>query len=192
MLEKAVAFSHSLLKKTVQAGDLVIDATIGNGNDTVLLASLVGKTGKVIGFDIQEDAVQKTTQKLLLTGLAPQVEIHQMSHEFAADFIPGNKKISAAIFNLGYLPGGDKTVTTKKDSTIHSIDSLLPFLHIGGLLIIVVYSGHDAGKEEKESLLEYVSTVDQEHFDVLLYQFLNQKNNPPFVLAIERKKPKQK
>ncbi|MDE1549260.1 class I SAM-dependent methyltransferase [Jeotgalibaca caeni] len=188
MLEKAVAFSHSLLKKSIIPGDIVIDGTVGNGNDTVLLASLVGKTGTVIGFDIQETAIEKTKQKLLLTGLLPQVELHHASHAQAVDFLPPNKELGGAIYNLGYLPGGDKEITTQKDSTLMSISFLLPRLRIGSLLVVVVYSGHPAGEAEKNALVDYVSQLDQKEYDVLLYQFLNQKNNPPFVLAIERKK----
>lgn len=188
MLEKAVAFSHTLLKKSVSPGDIVIDATVGNGNDTVLLASLVGNAGKVIGFDIQEQALEKTKEKLLLTGLLPRVELHETSHEFAADFIQDGNQLGGVIFNLGYLPRANKEITTKKESTIKSIESLLPLLRIGSLIVIVVYSGHPSGIEEKEAILSFVSDLEQECFDVLLYQFLNQKNYPPFVVAIERKK----
>lgn len=188
MLEKAVEFSHTLLKKSIIPGDLVIDATVGNGNDTVFLAALTGKTGKVLGFDIQENALEKTKEKLLLTGLSNQVELHQMGHEDAATLLDKNQPLGGAIFNLGYLPGGDKRITTQKETTIESISSLLPFLRIGSLLVLVVYSGHAQGADEKDALMEYVKKLDQQQYAVLLYQFLNQKNNPPFVVAIERKK----
>lgn len=186
MLEKAVTFSHTLLKKSISPGDIVVDATVGNGNDTVLLASLVGKTGQVIGFDIQAEAIQKTKEKLLLTGLLPQVLLHKMSHENVADFIPFDDQIGGAIFNLGYLPGGDKEITTLKESTIISIKGMLDFLRIGSLIVVVVYSGHETGAEEEDALLTFVKDLDQKKFSVLHYQFLNQKNNPPSVIAIER------
>lgn len=186
MLKKAVPFSHQLLKDSVSPGDTVIDATVGNGNDTVLLATLVGKTGRVIGFDIQEKAIQKTQEKLLLTGLTEQVQLHQESHAKAATFLKENEQLGGAVFNLGYLPGGDKSITTEKDSTIESISTLLPRLRKGSLLVIVVYSGHPEGNEEKDALLNYVRELDQKLFSVLKYQFLNQRNNPPFVLAIEK------
>ena len=80
MLENALHYSHTLLKNTLIPGDIVIDATIGSGNDTVLLATLVGKTGKVYGFDLQEEAIKKTKEKLLLTGLADQVVLFQQCH----------------------------------------------------------------------------------------------------------------
>lgn len=185
MLETAVTFSHTLLKKSISPGDTVVDATVGNGNDTILLASLVGKTGKVIGFDIQSDAINKTKEQLLFSGLLPQVSLHETSHEYVADFIPINHELGGAIFNLGYLPGGNKEITTLKESTIKSIASMLDYLRVGSLVVIVVYSGHDIGAEE-DALLNYVQKLNQKQFSVLHYQFLNQKNNPPSVIAIER------
>ncbi|HRF51754.1 MAG TPA: class I SAM-dependent methyltransferase, partial [Trichococcus flocculiformis] len=110
MLLSAVDFSHSLLKETVCKGDLVIDATVGNGSDTVLLATLVGPTGKVIGFDVQKQAVENTAQKLLLAGLTDQATLLHQGHETLGDVLADNAKIGGAIFNLGYLPGSDKTI----------------------------------------------------------------------------------
>ena len=99
MLLSAVDFSHSLLKETVCKGDLVIDATVGNGSDTVLLATLVGPTGKVIGFDVQKQAVENTAQKLLLAGLTDQVTLLHQGHETLGDVLADNAKIGGAIFN---------------------------------------------------------------------------------------------
>lgn len=186
MLKRAVPFSHQLLKDSVSPGDTVIDGTAGNGNDTVLLATLVGKTGRVIGFDIQEEAIRKTEEKLLLTGLAEQVQLHLESHASAVTYLGENEQVGGAIYNLGYLPGGDKSITTEKDSTIKSISSLLPRLRKGSLVVVVVYSGHPQGSEEKDALLEYMAGLNQKEYSVLKYQFINQRNNPPFVVAVER------
>ena len=190
MLEKAIDFSHSLLKKTVVPGDIVIDATVGKGNDSLLLASLVGPSGKVIGFDIQEQAIKQTKEKFLLTGLSERLELHQTSHEHAHTFIPENKAIGGVIYNLGYLPGGDKSITTTYQSTLTSIKHLLPLLRVGSLMVLVVYSGHPNGLKEKEMLLNYVSGLNQTDYTVLSYQFINQQNHPPFVIAIEKRKQK--
>lgn len=186
MLKKAVAFSHQLLKDSISPGDTVIDATVGNGNDTILLATLVGKTGRVIGFDIQEDAIGNTKQKLLLTGLSEQVELHQESHALAVNHVKENELLGGVVYNLGYLPGGDKGITTEKHSTITSISTLLPRLRKGSLLVVVVYHGHPAGSEEKDALLTFASRLDQHEFSVLQYGFINQRNKPPFVIAIEK------
>ena len=187
MLETAVGFSHSLLKKRIQQNDIVIDGTVGNSNDTVFLAQLVGSTGKVIGFDIQKDAIESTQEKLVTNGVTQQVELHQVGHENVERFLKKDQRISAAIYNLGYLPGGDKEITTEKDTTLQSISSLLPFLEKQGLLMLVVYSGHPNGLLEKEALVDYAEKLDQSKYSVLLYQFTNQKNNPPFLIAIEKR-----
>lgn len=187
MLENALHYSHTLLKKTLITGDIVIDATVGNGNDTILLASLVGKNGTVYGFDLQEQAIQKTKEKLLLTGLSSQVKLFQHGHETLGSVIPENTLLAGAIFNLGYLPKGDKTIITKAETTLIAIKEILPRLRKSGLLLLVVYYGHEGGKTEKESVLNYVQTLSQMDYSVLHYDFLNQKNDPPFLIAIEKK-----
>ncbi|TFJ43895.1 16S rRNA (cytosine(1402)-N(4))-methyltransferase [Carnobacterium divergens] len=187
MLKRAMDYSHQLLKEVVTTGDKVVDATVGNGGDTVLLATLVGDSGVVYGFDIQKQAIETTKQKLLLTGLSQQVQLFQQGHETVADVLPKNEEISAAIFNLGYLPQSDKSIITKGETTLIAIQSLLPHLRKGGRLILVVYYGHDGGLTEKEAVLEYVTTLPQEECNVLRYEFINQKNDPPFVIAIEKK-----
>lgn len=186
MLENALSFSHTLLKNTITQGDIVIDATVGNGSDTVLLAKLVGSLGKVYGFDVQEQAIQTTKEKLLYTGLSSQVELFHQGHETIGKVLDKNVTIASAIFNLGYLPNSDKTIVTQADTTLTAISSILPKLRIGALLIIVVYYGHEGGQEEKDALLDFVSYLPQKEFAVLRYGFVNQKNHPPFVLAIEK------
>lgn len=187
MLENALHYSRTLLKNTLIPGDSVIDATVGNGNDTVLLATLVGKNGTVYGFDLQEQAIKKTKEKLLLTGLSNQVKLFQQGHETLGTVIPENTLIAGAIFNLGYLPKGDKTVITTGEKTLMAVNEILPRLRKGGLLLLVVYYGHEGGKTEKDQVLSFVQTLSQTEFTVLRYDFLNQKNDPPFLIAIEKK-----
>lgn len=187
LLLSAREFSHNLLKETVREGDVVVDATVGNGNETVLLATLVGRYGKVLGFDVQKQAIENTKQKLLLTGLSQQVTLYHQGHETIPDVLEKEEQIGGVIFNLGYLPGSDKTVISRKETTLQAVANLLPRLRIGSYLLLVVYSGHHGGMEEKDALLEYVKTVDQSLFKVLHYGFINQASNPPFLIAIERK-----
>lgn len=188
MLLSAVDFSHKLLKETVCKGDLVIDATIGNGSDTVFLATLVGPTGKVIGFDVQKQALNNTKQKLLLAGLTDHVTLLHQGHETVAEVLADHAEIGGAVFNLGYLHGTDKSIITKKATTINAVSALLPKLRIGSYIILVVYSGHPGGLEEKQALLDYVSGLNQALFKVLQYGFINQINHPPILIAIEKKK----
>lgn len=187
MIENALRYSHTLLKSTVVRGDKVIDATVGNGGDTVLLATLVGQTGTVYGFDIQEQAIQITKEKLMLTGLSEQVELYQQGHETVADIVPEKAEIAAAIFNLGYLPKGDKSITTQGKTTIQALNEILLRLRKSGLVVIVVYYGHKGGKTEKEAVVTFAEQLPQESFNVLQYSFINQRNTPPFLLVIEKK-----
>lgn len=189
MLEKAVAFSHTLLKATVKRGETVIDATVGKGNDTLFLASLVGEKGHVFGFDVQAEAISITQEKCFTAGVSAQVTLHHTGHEHAYKYVAADYcALGAVIYNLGYLPGSDKHITTLRESTLTSMDTLLPRLRLGGLMLLVVYSGHSQGKEEKEGVLDYVANLDQDYYSVLRYEFINQKNNPPFLLAIEKRK----
>lgn len=188
ILKRVLPFAHSLLEAVVKEGDIAIDATVGNGHDTVLLAKLVGNSGKVYGFDIQQQAIENTVQRLEENNLHDRVELFLKSHDEVSNVIPNDdcQKITAAIFNLGYLPGGDKTIVTNPDSTISALKQLLTIIAPGGIIVLVVYHGHPEGQIERDSLLEFVATIDQKQAHVLQYQFLNQINHAPFIIAIEK------
>ncbi|MGX7014590.1 class I SAM-dependent methyltransferase [Vagococcus silagei] len=188
MLKSALHFSHQLLTEVVHEGDHVIDATMGNGHDTLFLAELVGIKGQVDAFDIQEQALQNTSERLTSAQANKQVQLHLKSHEFVNTVLQPNQTIQAAVFNLGYLPSGDKNIITQSKSTIRSIEILCEHLAPKGRIIVVLYSGHDGGKLEKQQVLDFVTDLPQELFSVLMYQFINQKNEPPALLCIERKK----
>ncbi len=187
MLKIPLRFSHDILKDTIVSGDTVIDATVGNGNDTVLLAQLVGPFGKVYGFDIQEEAIANTSTKLLLTGQLEHVKLINDGHEKMTEYIPNNTQVSAVTFNLGYLPKGDKNITTLPDTTLKAIKLSLGLLRRQGIISIMVYSGHESGKIEKEAIDEFVIHLPQDEYNVLVYKFVNQKNNPPYLYVIEKK-----
>ncbi|EEI18431.1 class I SAM-dependent methyltransferase [Lentilactobacillus hilgardii] len=188
-LPNALQFSHLLLKEAVSTGDQVIDGTIGNGNDTLLLAKLVGENGTVYGFDIQQQALQHTISLLEknLSGLQ-NVQLYKKSHAEIDNVLDNNVRISAAIFNLGYLPGGDKSIITKSTSTLTALTTCLKKLQVGGLVVIVVYYGHPGGKKEEKSVVDFCQNLPQKNFAVLNYSFVNQAHEPPFVLAIQKLK----
>jgi predicted methyltransferase len=188
-LSRILPFAKELLEKVVEPGGVVVDATVGNGHDTLFLAKLVGKKGQVYGFDIQERAVENTKARLNEHGVGDRAQILMESHAHVKEVISDEKHgmVQAAIFNLGYLPGSDKEIITKPDSTLKAIESFLEILKPGGLIILVVYYGHEGGVEEKERLMTYLYDLDQTKAHVLQYQFLNQKNNPPFLIAVEKR-----
>ncbi len=189
MLERVIPFSHNLLKDALRPGDIAIDATGGNGHDTALLAGLVGQDGTIYSFDIQKQALANTAERLKALSLDSRVQLCLDSHSNLQQHIPEKRleKIQAAIFNLGYLPGGDKSIVTSADTTISALEQLLNFMKPGALIILVVYPGHPEGKNECDELLSYVKSLDQQSVSVLQYGFINQKNNPPFVLALEKR-----
>lgn len=187
MLKRIIPFAHHLLEESVQAGDTVVDATCGNGNDTLVLCQLVGETGQVYAVDIQKQAIESTKKRIEENNFSNVTYVHD-SHSNLKHYLPEDLKgkLGGAIFNLGYLPRSDKKVITKGDSTIAAIETLLEYIRKKALVVIVIYHGHEGGAEEKDAVLHYVKNLDQKKFAVLKYQFINQQNNPPFIVAIEK------
>ncbi|CAM4235888.1 class I SAM-dependent methyltransferase [Lederbergia lenta] len=188
-LPRILDFARNILQTAVNDGDVVVDATVGNGHDTLFLTKLVGSNGYVYGFDIQDAAIIKTNRRLETEELNKRTTLFQTGHEQLLKMIPihDHQKITGAIFNLGYLPKGDKSIVTKPDTTIYAVEQLLTVMPKGGTIVLVVYHGHPEGMDERDALLQYVKNLDQENVHVLQYGFINQKNNPPFILALEKK-----
>ncbi|MHA8110953.1 tRNA (mnm(5)s(2)U34)-methyltransferase [Lactobacillaceae bacterium Melli_B4] len=186
-LQPALYYSHTLLNKVVKPGDTVVDATVGNGNDTKFLADLVGRFGTVYGFDIQSIAIQNTNELLTQSHLNDSVKLFQIGHEHIDEVVPTNDNIQAAIFNLGYLPGGDHHQITNPQTTLTALKSCLKRLNKGGMVVMVLYYGHPGGQVEKETVLNFAQSLNQKQFTVLDYQFINQANQPPILLAIQKR-----
>ncbi|MGM0126164.1 hypothetical protein IGI37_003565 [Enterococcus sp. AZ194] len=188
MLQTALHYSHTLLKEILQPGDIAVDATMGNGFDTLFMAELVGKTGHVYSFDVQEQALNTTQEKLLEADLSTRAHLYLQGHETIGMILPRETPIKAAVFNLGYLPKSDKSIITLPTTTKIAMDEILLRLAPRGRLILVAYYGHVGGVEELTMVRDYCERLPQEQFSVLNYQFINQKNQPPILFCIERKK----
>lgn len=188
MVKGIINYSHHLLEISVENGDTVIDATCGNGHDTLFLSKLVGEEGKVLSFDIQKQAIDTTKERLEKENIK-NVELIWDNHAHMTHYLTMDKigMIGGAIFNLGYLPGSDKEIITNAPSTIIALDTILLYLKRKGILVLVVYHGHEGGQEEKEALLKHVIKLEQKKYNVLQYRFINQVNNPPFIIAIQKK-----
>jgi len=187
MVKGILDYAHDLLEESLLPGELAVDATCGNGYDTLFLAHLVRNSGKVIAFDVQEQAI-KATEEVLKENNRSNVTLIQNSHEFISDYLQDGEKIGGAIFNLGYLPGSDKKVITKSSSTIKALERMLDRLKKKGLIVLVVYHGHEGGREEKDSILQFVTQLEQKKYNVLQHGFINQQNDPPFIIAIEKRR----
>ena len=181
-LMRVLPFTKYLLEQAVTAGDIVIDATAGNGHDTLFLAQLTGSSGKVYAFDIQEDAVQATRERVKDFD---HVDVILDSHAKIEQYVKA--EIGAAVFNLGYLPKGDHSIITKAETTLSAVSQCVHLLKENGLVAIVIYSGHEGGSEERDAVMDYVQQLPQTKFDVMKYHFINQQHSPPFLVAIEKK-----
>lgn len=185
-MDSILTFSHQLLEQHIKPDDIVIDATCGNGHDSLFLAQLLRKEGKLYAIDIQEQAIQTTHQRLKGHRLEAEFELLHMGHEEIDAYFPKDLQIGGAIFNLGYLPQSDKSIITQPQTTLAAFDGILKRLRKGGIMVVVIYHGHPGGQEEKEAVVDYLSQLDQQDFQVLRYEFINQKNKPPFILAVEK------
>jgi predicted methyltransferase len=187
-LDRILPFAKNVLERAVKCGDIVVDATLGNGHDAVFLAELVGENGRVYGFDIQEEAVQTSKERLTMHRMSERVILFQVGHENLIYKIPSEHhgKVTGAIFNLGYLPGGDKTIVTKPKTTIAAIEQLLKIMVPEGIIVLVIYHGHPGGTFERDSLLQFCRQINQQEAQVLQYQFINQQNSPSFIVVIEK------
>lgn len=183
-LTSILSFAHQLLASNLKTGDIAIDGTMGNGNDTLFLAQCVGDLGHVYAFDIQPAALQATKQRLIQHNLQQRVTLLQVGHQHLASYI--SQPVAAAVFNFGYLPRGDHSITTLPETSVAAIAATLNVLCERGLLVLVVYHGHEIGKIEMATIMSFVEKLPQNQYRVLRYEFINQQNYPPFILAIEK------
>ncbi|NOL49383.1 16S rRNA (cytosine(1402)-N(4))-methyltransferase [Pelistega europaea] len=178
-------FAHQLVRERVKKGDYVIDATLGNGHDTLMLAQLVGEQGIVMAFDVQEQAFLKSRELLQqYNALGPVVFVHDSHANMQQHWNISAPKV--IMFNLGYLPGADKQYTTQVESTLTALKQSLELLDKQGLLVAVIYPGHPEGRQEDIAVSQWASQLNQREFQVLRYDFINQINSPPYLLAIEK------
>ena len=174
---------HHFLEDHVQPGDICIDATMGNGNDTALLSRLAGEQGKVIAFDIQQMALEHTKERLEKEQCPKNYELVLASHEDMGEYVKEGS-VSCIVFNLGYLPGGDHEKATKGESSIRAIKTGLSLLKKKGLMTVCIYSGGDSGFEEKDAVLSYLRGLDGKKYLVIVSEYANRPNNPPIPVLI--------
>ena len=178
-MKKPLAMAHDFLAQVITKDDIVVDATMGNGHDTLFLAKLATQ---VFAFDIQEQALEKTRQRIQEAGFT-NVELILQGHETVDQYV---SDVKAAIFNLGYLPSADKSIITQPQTTIEALDKLCQMLVKGGRIAIMIYYGHEGGDIERDAVMDYVSQLPQQEYTATIYRTLNQINNPPFLVMIEK------
>lgn len=184
-LTKVTDLNKVLLEDVIKEGDIVIDATMGNGYDTKYLAEKVGENGLVYSFDVQEEAIKSTKKRLEKADLIDRVNLILDGHQNMDMYV--NKEVSCVMFNLGYLPRAKHQVITKPETTLEAIKKSLELLKPNGIVSIAIYTGHEGGMEECDEVFGYVSKLDQSEYSVLNCNFVNQINHPPRLIMIEKK-----
>ena len=178
-----LALQKQFILAHLGAGDVAVDFTMGNGHDTLFFSQTVGESGHVYAFDIQPDALISTKKRLVENGACENYTLICDSHHNAKKYIDG--KIKAGMFNLGYLPGGDKSKHTMYETTLTAVKHGIELLKGGGVLVISVYPGHEEGRREGEMLLEYLSTYDRKYYSVMNCRMINSSDSP-FIIAVEK------
>ncbi len=174
--------AHGYFERIVRDGDTIIDATCGNGHDTLILSKLT-PSGKVYAFDVQADAIKNTDALLEENGVNNAEVIHD-GHENMSKYV--NCDVRLVVFNLGYLPGADKTVTTKADSTVSAVKSALELTKNGGYISICAYRGHDGAGEEYSALMELLGTLPNREYNVLEMIHRNRRGTSPVYILVEK------
>lgn len=182
----AVQAAHQLLPPYLRQARIVVDATAGNGKDTLFLAMNTPPQTIIWSFDIQASAIEQTKQTLAAAGLEGKVRLRQTSHEQLSVTI--DAPVDVVMFNLGYLPGGDRQIVTLPDTTLAAVEQACRLLSPGGIMTIVAYPGHVSGNQENTVLRQYLTALPQQHFSVACWGMLNQKNQPPLLYAVEKRR----
>jgi len=188
-LPTSVDFAHSLLAGRLQPGDCVVDATAGNGHDTRFLAELVAPGGRVFAFDIQAEAISSTQAHLAAPGLDSSCTLIHDSHHRLAAHLPEELKgnLSAVMFNLGWLPGHDKSCITRTETTLQAIAMALDWLCAGGVLTVVVYPGHVGGDEEARAVSGWLSALPSNEHEVRHLRPANRLGKSPECWAVRKR-----
>jgi len=183
-------WAKEMIENAVFSGACVIDATMGNGHDTAWLCELVGKSGKVYAFDVQQEAVERTAERLEQAGFRQRAELFCLGHEHMAEVI--HQQADAIVFNLGWLPGAEHGVTTQTSTTLLAVEAAVSLLKEEAIMTICIYPGHEEGTKELHALLDWAAKLDDRRYDAMIKCYVNQPNDPPRMLAIRKKKTKKK
>ena len=186
ILSNSIQIAHTLLKTALDNAHIVIDATAGNGNDTLFLAQNAKRSTKIYAFDIQTEALYHAKEKMNKFCRRSDIEVNFMhaSHDDVEKYV--NDNIDLAVFNLGYLPGGNHAVTTKCETTLKALKIMLEKLRPNGHIAVVVYPGHEEGLKESQLIKDFAASLAKKYFTVGWYQMINHNNNAPALCWIEK------
>ncbi len=178
-------WARAIIEENLKPGAKAIDATMGNGYDTLWLAQLVGHAGRVYAFDVQELALQRTRERLEDNGVSDIAVLHAIGHERMKDVV--KEPVDAIVFNLGWLPGTEKETRTKVTTTLEAVNQALTLLNPGGVITICVYPGHDEGARERDALILWAKSLDDGVYDAVMCGYQNIKKLPPVLIAVTKR-----
>ena len=181
LVEKA----HDVIRAHLQEGDAAIDATLGNGYDTLFLARCVGKSGHVYGFDIQVEALQATRARLLEHGMLHRATLFLASHAQMTKHV--SQQVQAIMFNLGYLPGADKSIITRSDTTLSALALACQLLAAQGVMTVTAYPGHVGGDEEASRIQQWLQQLNPGQFESQLVFSQHNHVSAPRLFVIRKR-----
>ena len=174
---------HEIIRSQVPEEGFYIDATMGKGKDTLLLCQMAGHNGKVLAFDVQGQALEQTRKLLEENHVADRASLILDGHEHMDQYAE-EESADAICFNFGYLPGGDHSVATRKETSIPAVKKGLQLLRKGGVMVLCVYSGGDSGFEERDAVLNFAAGLNPKDYLVMKTDYYNRRNNPPIPVVI--------
>jgi hypothetical protein len=178
-----ISYAHQYWARFVRPGDTSIDATLGNGHDTLYLAQLLKGEGRLIGYDIQPQALEQAKRRI---EILPDEFSRIITLKFQSHTNFEEKNVKLIVYNLGYLPGGDKSITTLHETTLISIQNALHCLTPGGAISITCYPGHTAGAIEQEVLIDFLKTLPSNQWEICHHVWLNRPFAPSLILLSQR------
>jgi SAM-dependent methyltransferase len=189
-LPSSVRWAQLILEDRLRPGDVAIDATMGNGHDTLFLTRCVSPGGHVFAFDVQAAALEETRKRVP----AEMTTLFHGGHETMCERIPAeyHGRVSAIMFNLGYLPGSDKSCITHTQTTLAALEQAIEMLRPGGVLTIAVYPGHEGGAEEGREIAKWAAQLDSRRFEVQHLRPVNRSAAPPELWAVWKTAPAKK
>ena len=172
VLSGAVKYYHDLVEQIASKEKVAIDATLGNGYDSLFLSPLFKK---VYSFDIQDLAIKRSKERLKDCS---NVEIIQANHMYLDNFVKEN--VDLVTFNLGFLPGSDKKICTNSYTTTNAIKKAYELLNENGIIILTTYSRHPGGSKEANDIDSFLENSD--------YQYTKNRFDYEIVYVIKKAK----
>lgn len=186
MIRQLTEFTHFIWSGYLIEGMKVLDATVGNGQDAEFICKRIGKAGTLEGIDIQNIAVEKSRERLTESGLS-NFNLICIDHS-EIESLYSSDTFDMAVYNLGYLPTTNKTITTTMQKTERSLNTALHLIKVGGVISVTVYPGHEEGRAESDWIQSWANHLNSKIYHVMKLVYMNQGKGAPYLILIERKK----